>query len=217
MDLSFQAAIVGASGIGKSLLLEAFDYDGKSRFRAEEAGTTENHHAVKELILKEKMIRVGDHTYLIHFFDIPGATRFLRHSSFYCSGCAAVLFCYDVTDPASFDVLRDWIAVSTQDRNNRSLVGVLVGLKSDSKQRAISAKEAAKLARKYTMKYREASGLTGAGVKELLEFVTSEVASLVPKPVDPLKLSGMQIKICKKMLDDPNFKASLHTAGEEKL
>jgi len=118
-----------------------------------------------------------------------------------------VVFCYDVSDSSSFDSIRDWVSMTSQDQDCR--VKLLIGLKADIKERSVDPKDAERLAQKYNMSHLQVSSATGFGVKEIVDSIAGEVSELIPNPVNPSALLGKNIKICGRLKDDPKFQHSL--------
>mmetsp|Transcript_15387 Transcript_15387/g.31213 ORF Transcript_15387/g.31213 Transcript_15387/m.31213 type:complete len:202 (-) Transcript_15387:132-737(-) len=196
MDFSYHVAIVGPSGVGKSTFVEAIM-----------GGPKKNVSSSKDISLNEKVVKYEGYIYSINFLDVPGHQRFLKHGSFYCAACTAILFCYDVSDISSFDGIRDWVTTTSQDQDCR--VKLLIGLKADIKERTVDLKDATRLAQKYNMSHFQVSSSTGVGVKEIIDAIAAEVSKLIPNPVNPSALLGKNIKICSRLKDNSEFQSSL--------
>ncbi len=85
------------------------------------------------------------------------------------------MFCFDCTNRASFDNIKQWVQNAEQFANPEAMK-VLVGCKSDRiDSRVVSADESYAFAKVADMTYLECSSKTGTGVEEIYNVIVKEL------------------------------------------
>lgn len=93
---------------------------------------------------------------------------------FYFDGCHGVILVYDVTCYESFEKIPSYV----EDFNNHcdsQPCFVLVGNKSDAKNRQVSFDEGNKLASKFGFPFVECSAMSGYNVEEIFETMLMQM------------------------------------------
>ena len=132
---SFKVSIVGDSGVGKSSLLLLENDPEKNA-----TGACENPIQTFGVQFSVKLFDVSGRIYRVHYWDCPGAQRYINLTSRYCAGSAGVVFVFDVTRKSTFQSLETWIS---QVEKNNPFQRVLVGNKCEdgSDAREVSKQE----------------------------------------------------------------------------
>ena len=120
---SFKIVFVGDAGVGKSSLLQA-------EMHPEEGIGSMDGAPVQTagVQFSVKLFDVSGRIYRVHYWDCPGAERYMNLTSRYCAGAAGVVFVFDVNKKSSFQSLEKWI--EQVDKNNPSQ-RILVANKCD--------------------------------------------------------------------------------------
>ena len=87
---SFKVSLVGDSGVGKSSLLRLENDPEKSV-----SGAFEKPIQTFGVQFSVKLFDVSGRIYRVHYWDCPGAKRYINLTSRYCAGSAGVMFVFD--------------------------------------------------------------------------------------------------------------------------
>jgi Ras-related protein Rab-1A len=130
-DYLFKILIIGDSGVGKSCILLRFAED------------TFSEHYISTIGVDFKIRTIeqdGKHIKL-QIWDTAGQERFRTITSSYYRGAHGIMVVYDVTDPESFDNVKQWIT-EIQRYGSESVTKLLIGNKTDLEERRIVSTEA---------------------------------------------------------------------------
>ena len=103
----------------------------------------------------------------INFYDFMGNRSFDELRSEFLPQMNAVIYCYDVNNPASFDNLEVW-RKETEPQVKKESLTVLCGLKSDL-SKAVPDKKVAAFVKTKNTKVHEVSAKTANGISKLLK------------------------------------------------
>ncbi|KAI8059850.1 RAB2A, member ras oncogene family [Gongronella butleri] len=157
--------IVGDSGVGKSCLLLQF--------------TDERFYAGRELTIGvefgSRFITVDDKQIKLQIWDTAGQESFRSITQSYYRGAAGALLVYDISRRESFENIPMWLADVRRHANPATTV-VLVGNKSDLKQRQVSSEEAQQFARENDIAFFiETSAKSASNVQEVFVKTAEKV------------------------------------------
>jgi small GTP-binding protein len=166
--------MVGNSGTGKSCLLLRFCDD---TFET-------SFFATIGIDFKVKRLRMNGHPLRVLVWDAAGQERFQTIVAAYYRGAHGVVFCYDVTDPDSFNNISYWLRQAKLNAPEQAR-GVLVANKCDlTAQRLVSAEQGRALAEQVQIPYFEVSAKTGANVDAAFKCLVHDIvgADMPPAP-----------------------------------
>lgn len=123
---------------------------------------------VKYMTEKGKRIKLA-------LWDTAGQERFRTLTSSYYRGAQGIIFVYDVSEPETFENVRQWIREA--DSYNRSVVKMLVANKVDlpGHQRKVSLQQGEEFAVEQSMMYIETSAKTKIGIQQAFEEVVLKI------------------------------------------
>uniref|UniRef100_A0A1I8B5T3 Ras-related protein Rab-2A n=1 Tax=Meloidogyne hapla TaxID=6305 RepID=A0A1I8B5T3_MELHA len=136
------------------------------------------------------LIRFKDNTFMNNNFistvgidyrvwDTAGQERFRSLTASYYRDADALLLIYDVTNRASFEHIRDWLA-QVKEYAKDEVVLTLVGNKVDlGHQRKVRADEGRQLAKDYDIPFIETSAKSGQNVSEMFFDLTTRLLNAV--------------------------------------
>lgn len=156
IDYKFKIIFCGDPGIGKTSLILRFSENAFTRKYVPTLGVN----------VSDKILRIDKSVVQLVLWDLAGQTKFqyMRHS-FY-QGSDGVFFIFDLTNPKTFNKVRDWYKdVRKNLKNTPNLNGFLIGNKNDLiDQRVVTKEDAKQLADELNFGYIETSALTGENV-----------------------------------------------------
>jgi small GTP-binding protein len=155
-EYSFKVVVVGASGVGKTALVNHLI----TRTFTEECRPTIG------VEFKSYSLSAEDENVKLQIWDTAGQERFRSVSKAYFRNSAGAILVFDLTQKSTFEDVNVWI----NDLNTLCLpnaVILLVGNKSDLvDDRAVSDTEAEEWAKRYNLEYLETSAKTGDHVSD---------------------------------------------------
>eukprot|EP01027_Heterolobosea_sp_BB2_P002056 GEZU01003094.1.p1 GENE.GEZU01003094.1~~GEZU01003094.1.p1 ORF type:complete len:183 (-),score=41.17 GEZU01003094.1:26-574(-) len=160
-DYLYKIVVIGDSGVGKSNLITRHCSD---KFSLDNRSTIAVEFGTKDLVLDNgKIIRA-------QIWDTAGQERFRAITTAYYRGSFGAMIVFDLTKHSTFDSCQRWLSDARQNCNNKNLVVILVGNKSDLKDlRAVSTEEAKDFAEKNSLYYIETSALDASNVNKAFE------------------------------------------------
>ncbi|EAR92367.1 Ras family small GTPase (macronuclear) [Tetrahymena thermophila SB210] len=114
---------------------------------------------IKKLEINKKKLK-------LYIWDTAGSERFRTITSNYFKAAHGILVAYSVEDQESFEKVGSWIQCIKEKCDNANISILLVGNKSDSKQRVVSLEQGEKLAEQYNIPFQETSALDNINVSE---------------------------------------------------
>merc|ERR1719277_56930 len=109
-DHLFKICIIGQSGVGKTSILRRFIDD---EFEDKQMSTI-------GVDFKVKYVDIGGKKVKLAFWDTAGQERFKTLTSSYYRGAQGIIFVYDVSEPETFENVRQWIQEA--DSYNKNVV-----------------------------------------------------------------------------------------------
>eukprot|EP00306_Pavlova_sp_CCMP459_P008145 CAMPEP_0185158006 /NCGR_PEP_ID=MMETSP1139-20130426/2143_1 /TAXON_ID=298111 /ORGANISM="Pavlova sp., Strain CCMP459" /LENGTH=235 /DNA_ID=CAMNT_0027723121 /DNA_START=106 /DNA_END=816 /DNA_ORIENTATION=- len=118
-------------------------------------------YGVKPLKVRGKEVRVN-------FWDLAGGEEYTDIRNEFYKDAQGVLLVFDVNQRKSFDMVELWVNEAEKFGAGKDRAAyVLVGNKTDTERRVVTAAEGAKLAKKLGLQYFETTAKDGTGVQEM--------------------------------------------------
>lgn len=158
IDFQFKIIVCGDPMVGKTSTILRFTESAFDRKYIPSIGIN----------VKDKIIRVKKTNIQLVIWDIAGQSKFETMRSAFYKGARGVLLVFDLTNPKSYDDLRNWYNdIKRHVHIEEQLIGFILGNKSDKiEERKITKKQATSLANELNLEYIETSALTGDNIKE---------------------------------------------------
>jgi small GTP-binding protein len=141
----------------------------------------------------------------VRFYDTSGQERYHSLSANFIKRADGIILMYDITNRDSFDTISRWWD-NILEHKERDFPVVLVGNKCDLEdERKVTKEEGEDIAKKYNVKFYEASNKDGTNVEEsfrmliklALSKMTDDINLIKTKKKTHLKLS--KLKFSKRM------------------
>jgi len=158
-EFVFKIIIIGDTGCGKSAILHQF-VEGKFR-----EGAPKHTIGVE---FGSKTLSLGDRRVKLHIWDTSGQERFRSVTHSYYRGAVGALVVYDISNRASFDNIKGWLA-EARTLAGQGLSVILCGNKTDldESERQVSLLEGSRFAQENDCMFLETSAVSGANVEEV--------------------------------------------------
>ena len=169
-DYLFKYLIIGNSGVGKSCLLIRFTDD---KFEEGYVTTIGVDFKIKTLEIEGKSVK-------LQIWDTAGQERFRNIVSSYYKGAHGIMMVYDITDLESFGYLDSWIK-EIEKNASKNVYKILVGNKSDLKNRKITFEKGKEFANLHGMKFFETSAKENRNVEEAFKEMTKDIINSLKK------------------------------------
>ncbi|MHA1721705.1 MAG: GTP-binding protein [Candidatus Baldrarchaeia archaeon] len=160
--------VVGDLAVGKTSLVVRY---AENKFPTSYKPTIGADIMVKMVDLKGKKVRLA-------IWDIAGHETFQKIRRYYYQGAAGALILYDVTNPESFEHVKDWYDDVVS--HCGKIPVVLIGNKIDLKdQRKVTTEQGVKKAEEMRLsKFLETSAKTGANVHSAFVSIIEEALKI---------------------------------------
>jgi small GTP-binding protein len=147
-DFSIRLLLIGDSNVGKSSILTRFVEDTFNSSFITTVG----------IDFRTIFVHAGDKTIRVQIWDTAGQERFKGIMPAYYRGVQGVVLVYDVTNPASFNNIKDWVAEIDNNCTRSPIASMLIGNKIDLvNERKVSTFDGQDLAMTYDLKFSEVS------------------------------------------------------------
>jgi Ras-related protein Rab-1A len=150
---------------------------------------------------KIRAMAVGGRQVKLQIWDTAGQERFQAIASNYYRGSHAIAVVYDVTDRASFDALRRWLA-DVERLAGPAVCKMIVANKCDlADRRVVAPEEGRAFADNVGVPYVEASAKTGQNVAQVFAEMCAAIAERQaprgPQGPGGLGLTGRTVPIAR--------------------
>ncbi|KAL6989327.1 Ras-related protein RABD2a [Sarracenia purpurea var. burkii] len=164
-DYLFKLLLIGDSGVGKSCLLLRFADD----------SYLDSYISTIGVDFKIRTVEQDGKTIKLQIWDTAGQERFRTITSSYYRGAHGIIIVYDITDPESFNNVKQWL--SEIDRYATENVNkLLVGNKCDlDANRAVSYETAKAFADEIGIAFMEASAKDAINVEQAFMAMTADI------------------------------------------
>ncbi|XP_067673032.1 ras-related protein Rab-26-like isoform X5 [Haliotis asinina] len=154
--VEYKVMLIGDSGVGKTCLLVRFK-DGTF--------LSGSFISTVGIDFRNKVVDVEGTKVKLQIWDTAGQERFRSITHAYYRDAHALLLLYDVTNKASFDNIRAWLA-EINEYAQEDVVIMLLGNKADiAGERVIRREDGERLAKEYGVAFMETSAKTGMNVE----------------------------------------------------
>jgi len=188
-DQLFKFIIIGDTGTGKSCLLRHF---------LEKKFKKGGGHTIG-VEFGSKICNVGGKKVKLQIWDTAGQERYRSVTRSYYRGAAGCLLVYDINSRETYNHLISWLT-DARTLARPDITVVVVGNKSDLKQREVTLLEASRFAQENDLLFMETSAVTGDCVDEVfvkcaakilgkIESGDIDAASLMPNAPDDVSIT----------------------------
>nr|CAD2140894.1 unnamed protein product [Meloidogyne enterolobii] len=170
VDCGFTVMLLGDSCTGKTCILIRFK---------DNTFMNNNFISTVGIDYRNKVLELGRRRVKLQVWDTAGQERFRSLTASYYRDADALLLIYDVTNRASFEHIRDWLA-QVKEYAKDEVALTLVGNKVDlGHQRKVRADEGRQLAKDYDIPFIETSAKSGQNVSEMFFDLTTRLLNAV--------------------------------------
>lgn len=164
-ELNAKLLILGDSSVGKSSLLMRYVEDQFSDTITTTVG----------IDYKMKKVKVDNLDMKLQIWDTAGQEKYRSLANNFYKNSMGVLLVFDLTNPNSFDNVRNWIR-QIKKNADENVCRMLLANKADLKERrAVSEKEVNELTAEIGIKCFEVSAKSGFGVPDAFSMLAKEV------------------------------------------
>lgn len=168
-DFLFKLLLIGDSGVGKSCLLLRFADD----------TYTDSYISTIGVDFKIKTVEMDSKIVKLQIWDTAGQERFKTITSSYYRGAHGIIIVYDVTDPESFNNVRNWMQ-EIDKYAAENVNKLLVGNKCDMvAKKAVSYEEGKELADSHGIRFIETSAKNAHNVEAAFCVMAKELKAKV--------------------------------------
>ncbi|KAF6011733.1 Rab GTPase ypt6 [Brettanomyces bruxellensis] len=197
MLTKYKIVFLGDQGVGKTSLITRFMYD---TFDSHYAATIGIDFLSKTMYLDDKTIR-------LQLWDTAGQERFRSLIPSYIRDSNVAIVVYDITNRDSFNDVQKWLDYIREERGKDVLI-ILVGNKSDLKDKVVTSDEAEELSKKLGCNlFIETSSKNGYNVKKLFKKVAKMLPELKNEPTEQ-ETNGNNVQTIDISTDKPEENAS---------
>ena len=178
-DYLFKLLLIGESGVGKTCVLFRFSDDA---FNSSFISTIGIDFKIRTIELEDKKIK-------LQIWDTAGQERFRTITTAYYRGAMGIMIVYDITNPKSFENVKNWIK-NIEENASDDVELMLLGNKCDMEDsRAVTREQGEKLALEYGIPFMETSAKANINVEEAFFQLAKNIKkkmddTVVPTPVD---------------------------------
>jgi len=170
-DYLFKLLLIGDSGVGKSCLL----------LRFADHTYTESYISTIGVDFKIRTIDLDGKTIKLQIWDTAGQERFRTITSSYYRGAHGIIVVYDVTDPESYNNVKQWL--NEIDRYaSENVCKLLVGNKCDlMSKKSVDYDTAKEFADKLDIPFLETSAKAATNVEKAFLTMAAEIKNTIAK------------------------------------
>ena len=123
----------------------------------------------------------------MNIWDTAGQEKYRSMTRDYLRNSHGVFLVFDLSNKKSFDSLNLWLGEINNSDINKNYVKMLIGSKSDFKQKEVDKETAKKFAEENNMKYLEVSAKDGINIESMFEMMGIECVKILEKENKSLK------------------------------
>ncbi|KAG0438639.1 GTP-binding protein YPT31/YPT8 [Dictyocoela muelleri] len=158
-DYLFKIVLIGDSGVGKTNLLSGLT---RNEFISNSKATIGVEFATKTFTINNSIIKA-------QIWDTAGQERYRAITSAYYRGTLGAIIVYDISRRVTLNnAIKHWL-VQLQEHSSQDVAIMLVGNKSDLKERDVLTSQGEVKARENKLLFLETSALTGENVTKAFE------------------------------------------------
>jgi len=159
-----QLIIVGDSIVGKTSILVQYT---ENKFNDNTISTAGIDYYIKTENLNGTPVQ-------IKIWDTAGQERYQSQTNSFFKNSEGVILVYDVTNPETFDNLKNWLNSINSNTKDSNLKKIIIGNKIDLK-REVSKDEAESFAKQHNVGYFETSAKLNKNIADSIRFLAQEV------------------------------------------
>ncbi len=159
VEFAFKTIIIGDPGVGKTSMILQFTNKAFRRSYIPTIGAN----------ISEKIVFLHDTIFQMILWDLAGQSKFQKIRSLYYNGAQCVIMVFDLTNPESFENMKNWYSdVKSAFSNFDDLEVVMCGNKCDlTDEIQISQESALSLATELNIGYLETSARIGKNIDKI--------------------------------------------------
>lgn len=151
--------MLGDSGVGKTSTIERFINGCMPKIESPTIGA-----GYSEISYQDKKVQI---------WDTAGQERFRSMIPIYARNASGAFVVFSLSSKESFNSIPSWI--STINSVSQGAKIVIIGNKSDLRDRQVSDHEISSLVSKYDAEYIETSSVTGEGINDVFTTMLSKI------------------------------------------
>lgn len=171
MDSEIQAKIIilGSANVGKSCILHRYQTGLYSEIQKNTVGAQ----------LLTKHIQYKDKHIKLNIWDTAGQERYQSFSKMYCRDAKAAILVYDISDPDSFEGMKSWHTVVSEDSLPLSTFIFVAGNKCDMAENSAGFQEQVKdYCESINAEHFLVSAKSGNGVEQLFNRIIDKISMI---------------------------------------
>ena len=171
-DCVYKVLLLGDTTVGKTCFL--MKYTDKT-FQDVHISTIGLDYRLKSMVLKNgKNIK-------LQIWDTAGQDRFRAITKNYYKGANGIILIYDVTNPKTYDNVKNWVA-QIREEASPNVVVYLCGNKIDMKEdRKVNEEDGKKMAEEFGFPFNETSARDGININETFEDLVERIDNIYSK------------------------------------
>ena len=164
---------LGDSNVGKTSIIHRFC---ENKF--EENGIV----STIAVAFKNKFLKIDSYTQVnMNIWDTAGQEKYRSMTRDYLRNSHGVFLVFDLSNKKSFDSLNFWLREINNSDINKNYVKMLIGNKSDFKQKEVDKETAKKFGEENNMKFLEVSAKDGINIESMFEMMGTACAKILEK------------------------------------
>jgi small GTP-binding protein len=165
-DNLYKIILVGDSAVGKSSLMTRYT---ENYYNNSFISTIGVDFKIKNIIVDGKKVK-------LQIWDTAGQERFRTIANTYYRGANCCIITFGLDDTNSFYNVKEFID-NCQKFANQNILMILVGTKSDLRDKSVTSQMINNCVNEYNIKYFETSSKTNQGINELFEYISRELSN----------------------------------------
>ena len=162
---------LGDSNVGKTSIIHRFC---ENKFL--ENGIT----STISVAFRNKFLKIDSFTQVnMNIWDTAGQEKYKSMTRDYLRNSHGVFLVFDLSQKKSFDSLKFWLEELNNSDINEKYVKMLIGNKSDFKQKEVDKETAKKFAEENGMNYLEVSAKDGINIESMFEMMATACTKLL--------------------------------------
>ena len=164
-DVKYKIMVLGESKVDKTQLIKRYTKDQFGGVYLTTVG----------MDFQDKIIEIEDKKVRLQIWDTAGQERFRNVTKSYFQSFQGFVLVYDIANKRSFESLYFWMD-QIKLNGPENVKTILVGNNCDLiNERQVSFEEGENFAKKYNIKFFEASAKDGTNVNELFFYIANEI------------------------------------------
>ena len=172
---TIKIVFVGDSNVGKTSIIQRFC---EHKFE-------ENIPATISAAFQKKKLKVDPFTEVnMNIWDTVGQEKYRSITRDYLRNSDGVFLVFDLHNKKSFDSLNYWLEELNNSDINKNCVKILIGNKSDYKEKEIDDETINKFSEENGLKYLAVSAKEGVNIESMFEIMGADCAKILQEKAD---------------------------------